>query len=83
VLDVRSSAEFDGELGTSRGRSSSRSTSSARGRPKCPRTSLSSWCVRRGKRSGMGTLILEKAGLTRVANVAGGMVGWRELGLPS
>jgi glyoxylase-like metal-dependent hydrolase (beta-lactamase superfamily II) len=36
-----------------------------------------------GKRSGMATLILRKAGFTRVANVAGGMVRWRELGLPS
>jgi rhodanese-related sulfurtransferase len=31
----------------------------------------------------MGTLILKKAGHDRVANLAGGMVRWRELGLPS
>jgi len=36
-----------------------------------------------GRRSAMATSILRKAGLTRVANVAGGMVRWRELGLPS
>jgi len=35
-----------------------------------------------GKRSGMGTVILGKAGRTRIANLAGGMVRWRELGLP-
>ena len=35
-----------------------------------------------GKRSGMATVILRKAGRTRVANLAGGMVRWRELGLP-
>jgi glyoxylase-like metal-dependent hydrolase (beta-lactamase superfamily II) len=36
-----------------------------------------------GKRSGMATLILRKAGIRRVANLAGGMVRWRALGLPS
>ena len=34
-----------------------------------------------GSRSGLGATILEKAGLDRVANLAGGMVRWRELGL--
>jgi sulfur dioxygenase len=36
-----------------------------------------------GKRSALGTQILRKAGFERVANLAGGMVRWRELGLPS
>lgn len=36
-----------------------------------------------GKRSAMATTILTKAGRTRVANSAGGMVRWRALGLPS
>jgi len=36
-----------------------------------------------GKRSGMASVVLRKAGWSRVANVAGGMVRWRELGLPS
>ena len=35
-----------------------------------------------GKRSALATQILKKAGL-RAANVAGGMIRWRELGLPS
>jgi rhodanese-related sulfurtransferase len=34
-----------------------------------------------GKRSAMGAVILEKAGLAKVANLAGGMVRWRALGL--
>jgi sulfur dioxygenase len=34
-----------------------------------------------GKRSALATMILKRAGL-RVANVAGGMTRWRELGLP-
>ena len=36
-----------------------------------------------GKRSAMGATILRKAGLARVANLAGGMLRWRELGFPS
>lgn len=36
-----------------------------------------------GRRSGMASVVLRKAGLTRVANIAGGMVRWRELGLPN
>lgn len=36
-----------------------------------------------GKRSGLGAGILAKAGFTRVASLAGGMVRWRELALPS
>jgi rhodanese-related sulfurtransferase len=31
----------------------------------------------------MATVILAKAALPGVANLAGGMVGWRDLGLPS
>jgi rhodanese-related sulfurtransferase len=36
-----------------------------------------------GRRAAMGTVILAKAGRERVANLAGGMVRWRDLGLPS
>jgi glyoxylase-like metal-dependent hydrolase (beta-lactamase superfamily II)/rhodanese-related sulfurtransferase len=36
-----------------------------------------------GRRSALGTQILLSAGITRVANLAGGMVAWRDLGLPS
>ena len=36
-----------------------------------------------GRRSAMATVILRKAGLQRCANVAGGLVRWRALGLPS
>jgi len=35
-----------------------------------------------GKRSAMAAAILRKAGRSRVANLAGGMVRWRQLGLP-
>ena len=36
-----------------------------------------------GRRSGMATQILGKAGIVKVANLAGGMLAWRDLGLPS
>jgi len=36
-----------------------------------------------GKRSAMGAVILGKAGVAKVANLAGGMLRWRDLGLPS
>lgn len=36
-----------------------------------------------GRRSGIATAILGKAGIDKVANLAGGMVAWRDLGLPN
>jgi rhodanese-related sulfurtransferase len=36
-----------------------------------------------GKRSAMGTQILKKAGIEQTANVEGGILRWRELGLPT
>ena len=35
-----------------------------------------------GKRSRLGAVILAKAGFPRVASLTGGMMKWRELGLP-
>src|SRR5262249_54814862 len=83
VVDVRSRSEFDAELGHVKGsilvpldelRSRMDEISSCR--PVvlvCPT----------GKRSAMGAAIPRKAGLSRVANLAGGIVRWRELGFPS
>jgi glyoxylase-like metal-dependent hydrolase (beta-lactamase superfamily II)/rhodanese-related sulfurtransferase len=82
VLDVRSAAEYDGELGH------------LEGAQLIPldelRTRTAEVCADKpvvvvcqtGKRSGLGTLILGKAGVARTANLAGGMVRWRALGLP-
>lgn len=36
-----------------------------------------------GRRSGIATTILGKAGVEKVANLAGGMLAWRDLGLPN
>lgn len=83
LLDVRLSGEFDGELGHIRG---AQLIPLDELRARCsevPKDKPVVVVCQTGKRSGMGTVILGKAGLDRVANLAGGMVGWRELGLPT
>ncbi len=82
VLDVRSAAELDGELGRLEavqhiplGELRARVAELATDRP------IVVVC-QTGKRSGMGTVILTQAGITQAANIAGGMARWRELGLP-
>ena len=83
LLDVRSGAEFDGELGHIEGAQlipldelRARASEVQRDKPVVV-------VCQTGKRSGMGAVILGKAGVARVANLAGGMVRWREAGLPS
>ena len=83
VLDVRTAAEFDGELGHLDGAQliplddlRARVAEVAADKP------IVVVC-QTGRRSGMGAAILGRAGLTRIANLAGGMVRWRDLGLPS
>jgi glyoxylase-like metal-dependent hydrolase (beta-lactamase superfamily II)/rhodanese-related sulfurtransferase len=82
VVDVRSRAEFEGELGHVKGSKlvpldelRSRMDEISSGRPVV-------LVCQTGKRSAMAATILRKAGLPRVANLAGGMVRWRQLGLP-
>lgn len=83
VLDVRSPAELDGELGHLEG-AQLIPLDDLRARVAEVKSDKPVVVVcQTGKRSGMGTVILGKAGLTRVANLAGGMVRWRDLGLPS
>jgi sulfur dioxygenase len=83
LLDVRSQAEFDGELGHLDGAQliplddlRSRSSEVNTDKPVVV-------VCQTGRRAGMGALILSKAGVARVANLAGGMVRWRDLALPS
>ena len=83
VVDVRSRAEFEGELGHLAGAKllpldelGVRMDELTSSRP------IVLIC-QTGKRSAMAATILRKAGLSRVANLAGGMVRWRQLGLPS
>jgi glyoxylase-like metal-dependent hydrolase (beta-lactamase superfamily II)/rhodanese-related sulfurtransferase len=82
LLDVRSAAEFEGELGHILGAQlipleelRTRVAEVSKDKPVIV-------VCQTGRRSGMGTVILTKAGLTRIANLQGGMVRWRELGLP-
>lgn len=80
VLDVRSAAEFDGELGHIDGALllplddlRARASEVATDKPVIV-------VCQTGKRSALAATILRKAGVTRVANLAGGMVRWRENG---
>jgi glyoxylase-like metal-dependent hydrolase (beta-lactamase superfamily II)/rhodanese-related sulfurtransferase len=81
VVDVRAPAEFDGELGHVPG---ARLIPLDELRARASEVKGDKPVVvvcQTGKRSGMATVILRKAGLEHVANLAGGMVRWRELGL--
>jgi glyoxylase-like metal-dependent hydrolase (beta-lactamase superfamily II)/rhodanese-related sulfurtransferase len=79
VLDVRTPPELEGPFGPFEGAQHipldelrTRLAEVKRDRP------VVTVC-QTGKRSAMATEILRKAGLERVANLAGGMVAWREL----
>jgi sulfur dioxygenase len=83
VLDVRTPAEFEGELGHIEGAQliplddlRARVSEVIADRPVVV-------VCQTGRRAAMGTVILGKAGIKRCANLAGGMVRWRDLGLPS
>ena len=83
VLDVRTAAEFEGELGHIGGAQliplddlRARVSEVIADKPVVV-------VCQTGRRAALGTVILGKAGITRSANLAGGMVRWRDLGLPS
>ena len=83
VLDVRSAAEFDGELGHLEG---AELIPLDELRERTAEVSADKPVVvvcQTGRRAAMGTVILARAGVARVANLAGGMVRWRDLGLPT
>jgi len=82
ILDVRSAAEFNGELGHVEG---AQLIPLEQLRDRAAEVNSEKPVVvvcQTGRRSGMATVILGKAGLTRIANLAGGMQAWRDLGLP-
>jgi rhodanese-related sulfurtransferase len=79
VLDVRNPVEFDGELGHMPG-ARLIPLDELRGRVSEVKDDKPVIVVcQTGKRSAMATVILRQAGLKQVANLAGGMVRWREL----
>jgi glyoxylase-like metal-dependent hydrolase (beta-lactamase superfamily II)/rhodanese-related sulfurtransferase len=83
VVDVRSAAEFDGELGHIEGAQLIPLDDLRTRVSEVPADKPIVAVCQTGRRSGLATTILERAGLTRVANLAGGMVRWRDLALPS
>ena len=80
LLDVREPSEFDGELGHIRG---AKLIPLGDLRAKLGELSKDVPIVavcRSGGRSAQACVILEGAGFPRVANISGGMIGWRSLG---
>jgi sulfur dioxygenase len=82
VLDVRGSDEYDGELGHIAGAQLVPLPELRARVNEVPRDRPVVTVCRSGRRSGQATVILREAGRTDVANVAGGMLRWRELRLP-
>ena len=83
VLDVRKTHEFDGPLGhipeaelLPLDQLAEKADSISQNRP------IVTVC-RAGGRSAQATVILQKAGFDRVANLSGGMIRWRGLGYPT
>jgi glyoxylase-like metal-dependent hydrolase (beta-lactamase superfamily II)/rhodanese-related sulfurtransferase len=83
VLDVRSPAEYTGELGHLEGAQLIPLDELRVRVNEVPVERPVVIVCQTGKRSALASAILSKAGVVRVANVAGGMVRWRDLGLPS
>jgi sulfur dioxygenase len=83
LLDVRSRAEVEGELGALAGAQTIPLDELRARLAEVPTDKPVVVVCQTGKRSALGTLILKKGGFQSVANSAGGMVRWRELGLPS
>lgn len=82
LLDVREPHEFDGELGHLPG-ATLLPLGALRARlAELPRDRPVVAICRSGGRSAQAALILEGAGFAQVANLDGGMVRWRSLGLP-
>jgi sulfur dioxygenase len=82
LLDVRGSAELEGELGKLNDMLHIPLERLREQLEVIPTRKPVVVICQTGKRSSLGTQILVKGGAPRVANVAGGMARWRELGLP-
>ncbi len=82
VLDVRTPAEWTGELGHLEGAQLIPLDDLRARLADVPDDKPVVVVCQTGRRAAMATVILEKAGRARVANIAGGMVRWRDLALP-
>ena len=83
LLDVRGTAEWDGELGHLEGAQLIPLDELRARLAEVPMDRPIVTVCQTGKRSALATTILKKAGVPRTANVSGGMLRWRQLGLPS
>ncbi len=82
VIDVREPSEFSGGLGHIRGaRLVPLAELAARSAEIDPARPVVTVC-RSGARSAQATVLLQKSGVSQVANLAGGMLRWRAEGLP-
>ncbi len=81
VLDVRSEPEFHGELGHLEGAQLIPLDELRLRVGEVPTDKPVVVVCQTGRRSALGTQILASAGLRSVANLAGGMVAWRDLSL--
>lgn len=82
LLDVREPSEWDGELGHVKGAIHVPLGSLRDRLEELPRDKPVVAVCRSGARSAQATVILEKAGFAKVANLSGGMIAWRALRLP-
>ncbi|MFW5875743.1 MAG: MBL fold metallo-hydrolase [Myxococcota bacterium] len=83
VLDVRTPGEFGGELGHIEGAQLVPIDDLRERTGEVPAEKPVVTVCRSGRRSAMATQILQKkAGVRQVANLTGGMLRWRDLGLP-
>jgi rhodanese-related sulfurtransferase len=82
IIDVREPSEYTGDLGHIRGAKliplGELGAHVATLRKEDPTVTV----CRSGGRSAQAVVILEKHGFTKAANLAGGMLAWRQHGLP-
>jgi sulfur dioxygenase len=83
LLDVRGAAERGGEFGHLNGAQHIPLDELRSRLAEVPMDRPIVTVCQTGKRSALATTILKKAGIPRTANVSGGMLRWRQLGLPS
>jgi glyoxylase-like metal-dependent hydrolase (beta-lactamase superfamily II)/rhodanese-related sulfurtransferase len=83
VLDVRNAPELEGELGHIAHVQLIPLDSLRERIAEVPTDKPVVVVCQSGRRSGLATQLLASAGVPRVANLAGGMLAWRSLGLPS
>jgi glyoxylase-like metal-dependent hydrolase (beta-lactamase superfamily II)/rhodanese-related sulfurtransferase len=83
LLDVRPTNEFRGALGHLAGSISIPLSELPARAGELPKDKPIVTICRAGGRSAQATVLLERAGITRAANLAGGLLRWHALGLPA